>query len=407
MSVLEDRGIAFVSYSHYDQDPGDPPAAPVTTPSVARRVVVIGNMLESLVWFRGSLMQAMVERGHSVIACVPVPDPEAPLVAHLKAMGVRVEPIFLDRTGINPLADVYMLCSLAVRLRRLRPDVVLTYMIKPVVYGSLAARLAGISSINAIVEGLGYAFAAEGSRRPLNALVKSLYRLATPMNRRVFFLNPDDRALFERLRWLRDPEQAVLLDGIGVDLAEFASYPLPERPTFLLAARFLRAKGLAEYVAAARLVKARHRDVRFRLAGWIDDNPDAIRKDELEGWIAEGTIEYLGKLDDIRAAFRDASVYVLPSYYPEGLPRSIMEAMACGRAVITTDTPGCRQTVVEGENGFLVPAREVAPLAAAMLRFVEQPELIPAMGRKSRALAEARYDVHTINRRIMVELDLA
>jgi glycosyltransferase involved in cell wall biosynthesis len=386
-------------------------AAPVPRPRPSvgsRRVVVVGNMLETLVWFRASLLAAMVECGHEVIACVPVPDPASPLVARLQALGVAVEPIFLDRTGINPLADAYTVCSLVVRLRRRRPDLVLAYMIKPVIYGSLAARLAGVPAIAAIVEGLGYAFARDGGRRtPLNAIVKGLYRLVIPLNRRVFFLNPDDLALFERLRLLRDHGQAVLLDGIGVDLDAFAPQPFPQRLTFLLVARFIRDKGLAEYAAAARLVKARHPEVRFCLVGWIDGNPGAIREDELQAWIGDGTIDYLGKLDDVRPAFRDASVYVLPSYYPEGLPRSVMEAMACGRPVITTDTPGCRETVIEGENGFLVPVRDVPALAAAMLRLVERPALIPPMGRASRAIAEARFDVHAINRRILEALDLA
>jgi glycosyltransferase involved in cell wall biosynthesis len=373
-----------------------------------RRVMVIGNMLETLVWFRGPLMRTLVEHGHEVIACVPVPDLDSPLVGQLRAMGVQVEPLFIDRAGLNPFADARTVWHLVARLRRRRPDIVLTYMIKPVIYGSLAARLAGVPASYAIVEGLGSAFAAGGRRRaPLSAMVKLLYRLAIPRNRRVFFLNPEDLARFERLGLLRDARQAVLLNGIGVDLAHFAPAPFPERLTFLLVARLIREKGLIEYVAAARLVKARHPEVRFRLAGWIDDNPGAIRTEELQAWIAEGTIEYLGKLDDVRPAFHEASVCVLPSYYPEGLPRSLMEALATGRPVITTDTPGCRETVVEGKNGFLVPVRDVPALATAMLRFVERPSLVPAMGRASRALAEARYDVRAVNQEILAALDLA
>lgn len=371
------------------------------------RVVVVGNMLETLVWFRGPLMRTLVEHGHEVIAWVPVPDHDSPLVGQLRAMGVQLEPLFIDRAGLNPFADACTLWQLVGRLRRLRPDIVLTYMIKPVIYGSLAARLAGVPASYAIVEGLGSAFAVGGRRAPLSAIVKLLYRVAIPRNRRVFFLNPDDLALFERLGLLRDARQPVLLNGIGVDLTHFVPTPFPEPLTFLLVARLIREKGLMEYVAAARMVKARHPEVRFRLAGWIDDNPGAIRAEELQAWIAEGTIEYLGKLDDVRPAFHGASVCVLPSYYPEGLPRSLMEALATGRPVITTDTPGCRETVVEGENGFLVPVRDVPALAAAMLRFVERPALVPAMGRASRALAEARYDVRVVNQQILEALGLA
>lgn len=372
-----------------------------------QRVVVIGNMLETLVWFRGALMEAMVAQGHEVIACVPVPDRHSPLVARLEAMGVAIEAIFLDRTGLNPLADAYSACGLVARLWRLRPDVVLASMIKPVIYGSLAAHVVGVPSICSIVEGLGYTFIERRGRFPPRILVRSLYRAALAYNRRVFFLNPDDQRVFESLGLLRRPEQAVLLDGIGVDLDWFAEVPLPARVCFTLIARLIRDKGIPEYVAAARIVKARHPDVRFCLVGWIDENPSAIREDELGAWIDEGIIDYLGKLNDVRPALAQASVFVLPSYYPEGKPRSIMEAMAAGRPIITTDTPGCRETVAQGRNGFLVPARDVSALAEAMLRFVEQPDLIATMGRESRCIAEARYDVHRVNQRILEELELA
>ena len=386
-----------------------PRATAVARPAAdtRRRIVVIGNMLETLVWFRGPLMQAMVAHGHEVIALVPVPDPSSPLVARLEAMGVAVQSIFLDRTGFNPFADAYTACSLVARLRRLRPDVVLAYMIKPVIYGSIAARLAGVRAVYSMVEGAGYVFSEQENRRiSLRAAIKLMYRLALARNWRVFFLNPDDERLFATLGLIRRPEQAVLLDGIGVDLDWFAEVPLPPELSFLLVARFIRDKGLAEYVAAARLVKARHPEVRFRLVGWIDDNPAAIREDELRAWVEEGIVEYLGKLDDVRPALADASVFVLPSYYPEGLPRTIMEAMALGRPIITTDAPGCRETVIPGRNGYLVPVRDVPALAEAMLRFVEQPELIAIMGHESRRIAQAKYDVHRINRRILEELDL-
>jgi glycosyltransferase involved in cell wall biosynthesis len=385
-----------------------PHSAGAATTSRRQRIVVIGNMLETLVWFRGSLMQAMVAHGHAVTALVPVPDRRSPLVARLSALGVALQPITLDRAGFNPFADAYTACSLVARLRWLRPDVVLAYMIKPIIYGSIAARLVGVPAIYSMVEGAGYVFAGQDKDRvPLRTAVKPLYRLALALNRRVFFLNPDDERLFASLGLIRRPGQAVLLEGIGVDLDYFAQAPLPPNLSFLLVARLIRDKGLSEYVAAARLVKARYPEVRFRLVGWIDDNPDAIRERELRAWIDEGVVEYLGKLDDVRPALSDASVFVLPSYYPEGLPRTIMEAMATGRPIITTDTPGCRETVISGHNGYLVPARNVPALVEAMTRLVEKPELIGSMGRESRRMAEAKYDVHRINRRILTELDLA
>ena len=373
-----------------------------------RRIVIIGNMLETLVWFRGPLMRTLVDQGHEVIACVPAPNPGSPQAGELEALGARLEPIHLERAGANPFADIYTIWSLVGLLRRLRPDMVLAYTIKPVIYGSLAARIAGVPAVCSIVEGIGYAFSGEGLRRTtLRAMVKLLYRVALSGNRRVFFLNPDNKRLFEDLGLVRRSDQAVLLGGIGVDLDRFMPAPLPATVTFLLIARLLRDKGVPEFVEAARIVKARHPDVRFRLVGWIDANPMALREAELRAWIEEGVIEYLGKLDDVRPALADASVFVLPSYYPEGQPRSIMEAMATARPVITTDTAGCRETVVEGLNGFLLPARDVPALVQAMLRFIERPELIKSMGRESRHIAEAKYDVHRINQRIIEEIGLA
>jgi glycosyltransferase involved in cell wall biosynthesis len=371
-----------------------------------RRVVVIGNMLDTLVWFRGPLMEAMVAHGHDVVALVPIQDASSPLIRRLEAMGVSTQSISLDRVGFNPFADAYTICSLVARLRRLRPDVVLAYMIKPIIYGSIAARLAGVPAVYSIVEGAGYIFSDQNDRRVLlRAAVKSMYRLALASNRRVFFLNQDNKRLFEELGAIRHPEHAVLLNGIGVDLDQFTPVLTPQRASFLLIARLLRDKGVREFVAAARLVKACYPDVRFRLVGWLDGSPSAIREDELRTWVDEGTIDFLGKLDDVRPALADASVFVLPSYH-EGLPRTIMEAMATGRPIITTDAPGCRETVIPGRNGCLVPVRDVPALAEAMLRFIEKPELIASMGHESRRIAEAKYDVHRINRCILEELEL-
>ena len=170
-------------------------------------------------------------------------------------------------------------------------------------------------------------------------------------------------------------------------------------------ARLLKDKGILEYVAAARELKRRFPELRFRLAGWIDDNPMAISQRDLDAWIAEGVVEYLGHLADVRPAIAAAAVYVLPSYH-EGMPRTVLEAMAMARAVITTDVPGCRETVVEGTNGYLVPPRDVAALATAMARFVESPEMVPVMGAASRHLAECRFDVHKVNRVILDTMEL-
>src|SRR6185369_10911720 len=190
---------------------------------------------------------------------------------------------------------------------------------------------------------------------------------------------------------------SFVVNGSGIDVDSFAVAPLPPGPQrFLLIARLLGDKGVREYAQAARRVRSLHPAVRFVLVGWIDENPDAIRQSELDVWVADGTVEYLGRLSDVRDAIAACTVYVLPSYR-EGTPRTVLEAMAMGRAVITTDAPGCRETVIDGQNGFLVPVKSVVALAEAMLKFIDDPSLAPQMGAHSRQVAEEKYDVHKVN----------
>lgn len=195
------------------------------------------------------------------------------------------------------------------------------------------------------------------------------------------------------------------MNGSGVDVADYALAPLPQNPSFLLIARLLGDKGVREYAQAARKVKAQYPDSIFRLVGWIDDNPDAIGQLELDEWVSSGTVEFLGKLADVRPAIADCNVYVLPSYR-EGTPRTVLEAMAMGRPVITTDAPGCRETVTDGDNGFLVSVMAVDELAAAMVRFIESPELVASMGERSRLVAEQKYDVHRVNEFMLGEMGI-
>ena len=254
-----------------------------------------------------------------------------------------------------------------------------------------------------MITGLGYAFTP-----PLRPSLKQfaaslaarmLYRLALPSADHVLFQNPDDRGLFQSLGFTPPPDRVSVTAGSGIDLERFASSPPPGRPSFLMLARLLRAKGVAEYAAAAKRLKVRYPNVDFRLAGPFDQGPDVISASELQRWIADG-VSYLGALTDVRSAIADAAVFVLPSYR-EGTPRSVLEALATGRAVVTTDTPGCRETVIEGLNGFLVPPRDAAALEAAMERFILDPGLIPAMGRASLALARNKYDVNQVNAQIL------
>jgi glycosyltransferase involved in cell wall biosynthesis len=375
--------------------------------SATTSIAVLGSFAESLISFRGRLLQDLIERGHRVVACAP--GAPAPVVASLAAIGVTYRDVPLQRTGLRPDQDLYALCALTTLFRKLRPDVVLSYTIKPVTYGLLAARLAGVPRRFAMITGLGYTFIGAGLQAKLaSAAARQLYRLSLHGAERIFFQNPDDLALFLRLRLVRRSEQAVMINGSGVDLEVFRPAVLPQGDvSFLLIARLLRDKGIREYVEAARQVRARHPRTRFHLVGRLDEgNPAAITARELRAWETAGIVRYLGRLEDVRPALAATSVYVLPSYR-EGTPRTVLEAMAMGRPIVTTDAPGCRETVRHGVNGYLVPARDADALAQAMARFVEAPDLIAAMGRESRRLAEEKYDVHKVNRVILQAMGLA
>jgi glycosyltransferase involved in cell wall biosynthesis len=309
---------------------------------------------------------------------------------------------------MNPMRDVRTVRALTALYREVQPDLVLTYAIKPVIYGSIAARLAGVPRVCSLITGLGYSFGMTTWRqRALNPVVRSLFRLALASNEVVFFQNPDDLRQFVEAGLAKD-RQAVLVNGSGIDLDYFSVAPLPKgAPVFLLSARLIWEKGVGEYVEAARALKARYPAARFRLFGPLDPNPAAVSRGQLDAWCAEGVIEYLGSTtDDVRPAIAGASVFVLPSSYREGTPRSILEALAMGRAIVTTDAPGCRETVVRGENGFLVPTKDSTALADAMERFLRDPGLVAPMGARSREIAEEKYDVHLVNRVMMRAMGL-
>lgn len=372
------------------------------------RLALLSNSASGLVNFRGPLVQAMVDNGLQVYALAP--DFDQHTRNDVQTLGAVPVDYGLSRTGTNPMRDAADTVRLAVLLRKIRADFLLAYAVKPVVYGSLAARLARIPRRFSLITGLGYVFTRNGLhdpvwRRCLRALVRRLYGIALRYNDRVFFQNEDDLSEFLTAGLVR-AGQVVLLAGTGVDLQYFAPAPPVTCPiSFLFVGRMLREKGLYEFVEAARLVRATYPHTRFILVGGMDSNPGSVTEPEVRAWVEEGLVEWAGHVPDVRPWIRQASVFVLPSYR-EGKPRSTQEAMAMGRPVITTDAPGCRQTVENGRNGFLVPVRDPAALAEAMSRFLEHPDLVESMGRESRRMAEELYDVHQINRVMLAAMGL-
>lgn len=339
------------------------------------------------------------------MACAPSADED--IRNQLELWGVTYRHIPMARAGMSPSADLKTLLALVALFREERPDLVLAYTIKPVIWGCLGCRLVRGPKSYAMITGLGYAFITSVTfrHRIVQRIVRVLYRLALRNVSAVFFQNPDDEREFRRRKLIRDVTPSILVNGSGVDLQHFQVLPLPDKPIFLLLARLVGDKGIREYHEAACILRRKYPAARFLLAGGEDPNPNAIRDEEIRGWREEGVVEFLGKLDDVRPAFAESTIYVLPSYR-EGTPRTVLEAMATGRAIITTDAPGCRETVDDGVNGYLVPPKDSQGLAEAMERFIKSSELRRQMGSASRRKAEEKYDVDKVNHVILKGLGI-
>ena len=367
-------------------------------------VIVLGAFAPSLLLFRGRLIEALAARGHRVVAMAS--DISDDLAERLRAIGAESCSVPIANQSLNPFSSLTTLLALVRRFRALRPSVVIAYTAKPVTLGGIAARLAPGARFLPMITGLGFAFIEGGGtrRRLARWIALLLYRLALRRSAGIVFQNPDDRDFFRARGLLPGQVEPILVGGSGIDLDHFQPAPLPKAPAFLMISRLIGDKGVREYLHAATRLKRRHPDVAFRLIGYFDRSPDAIAEAELDRAVAGG-VEFLGRRDDVRPGLEATSVYVLPSYH-EGTPRSVLEAMAMGRAIVTTDVPGCRQTVEAGVNGLLVPARDAEALEAAMERFVREPELASLMGPQSRRIAEERFDVHRVNDAIIAAAGL-
>lgn len=336
--------------------------------------------------FRSGLIRALLDAGYEVVAVAP-PDKYA---ERLSRLGCRFVPLPIDNQGTHPVRDLLLLWRFFGLMRAERPDVYLGYTVKPNVYGSLVARTLGIPVINNIA-GLGAVFIKGGW---LNKLVNGLYKVALSRSRRVFFQNDDDRQLFITSRLVSEGV-SDLLPGSGIDLAKFSPVPLPAGTPvrFLLIARMLWDKGVGEFVEAARLLKQRGVDAEFCLLGFLDvQNPAAIPRQQMNDWVAEGTVLYLGVSDNVREEIAQADCVVLPSYR-EGTPRTLLEAAAMARPIVTTDAVGCREVVDDGINGYLCKPKDASDLADKMERIVSMAHVQrEAMGLRGREKVEREFD---------------
>jgi glycosyltransferase involved in cell wall biosynthesis len=360
----------------------------------APRIVIAVNDGWNAVNFRGGLIRALDHAGFNVIVFAP----DGPFAPEIRAMGADFCPVPMSARGASPIADLGIVLNYVRRLRAINPAAVLGFTAKPNIYGSIAARICGIPSINNI-SGLGTIFIRQGV---LARILVLLYRIALKRSAVVFFQNRDDRALFEQ-KHLVSANQARLLPGSGVDLTHFIQVAEPDsndRPfTFLLGARLLWEKGVGEFVAAARTLRARGRPARFQILGaLVSEGPTAVSEAELRAWEAEGVVEYLGSVKDVRPALAQADCVVLPSYR-EGLPRTLLEAAAMGIPTITADVPGCRDAIDDGVTGLLCQVRSAQSLAEAMeAMLAKDPGERLRMGTAGRMKMELQFREETVFR---------
>lgn len=347
--------------------------------------------------FRGELVKDIIKLGYEVI----VTGPDQTDIDKIRALGASFQEIPMNKTGTNIFKDIKYCIKLLSLIKKEKPEAVLGYTVKPVVYGAIAAKLAGVKNINCMITGGGYTFTAKTIKaRILGIIVRILYRIGLSCSDHVIFQNKDDLNEFTS-RGLVSKDKCYVVHGSGVDMTKFVKEPFPETINFFMLSRLLKSKGVNEYLKAAEIIKRKYPEVSFSLLGKYEtDMQDAIEKDYVEKLVNQGVINRYEETSDVRPYYKKCSVYVLPSYR-EGTPRTVLEAMAMGRPIITTDTNGCRETVEDGKTGFLVPVRDISALVQKMEEFILHPNLISQFGENTYSLCNKKYDVLKVNKNMI------
>lgn len=359
-----------------------------------KSIAVISAHTPSIFWFRMDMMKAFANYGYKVYALGN--EPEEKWADKFSAEGIVYRNIAVERNSLNPLGDLKTIISIKKQLKLIRPEKIFTYQAKTVIYGGIAARLSGIKEVYPLIAGVGSVFLKEDKKTKLvRKIMVAEYKLGMSKCPVVFFQNADDEQIF-RSNHIIKKQRVAMIPGSGVNTEKFKTMPMPETFGFLCISRLIKDKGVIEYLDAARIVKKEYPSVRFMLVGPFDSNPSAVTKEELQKYIDDSTVEYFGEQEDVRPYIEQCNVFVLPSYR-EGTPKTNLEAMSCSRAVITTDAPGCRETVKNGENGFLVPVRDVEALCRKMKYFIENPAAASGMGQIGRKMAQEKFAIEIVN----------
>lgn len=375
-----------------------------------KAIVMIGTTAACFYGFRSELIKNLNLK--NIIVYAFTTDYAVLELEKIRNLGATPISYQLNRGGLNPLADILATYKLAQQIKQLQPDLVFSYFSKPVIFGTLAAKLVKVPKVIGMLEGLGYTFTDQpnglsSKTKIIKAIQVFLYKLALPKLDHLILLNNDDKTdlLINNNIIVRETH---ILGGIGLDLKQYKYSPAnPTSPIkFLFIGRLLKEKGIHDFIAAAQIVKEKFPQTTFTVLGGIDEaNLGALTQGELTQYIDKNIIDYPGHVDNIAGWIIDCHVFVLPSYR-EGVPRSTQEAMAIGRPVITTDVPGCRDTVVDGLNGFLVPKWNPQALAEKMIYFIEHPEQIRIMGDESYKIAVEKFDADKVNQRLLEILEI-
>ena len=376
-----------------------------------KKILLIGTIASSFYGFRAELIKALISNGFQVYAFTSeytIQDLEK-----IKNLGAITIPYELNRGGLNPLSDILATYKLSKKIREIKPDLVFSYFTKPVIFGTIAAKLAKVPKIIGMLEGLGYTFTQqpEGFSQKTQIIKKIqilLYKFALPQLDKLIFLNQDDPKDLLQQHAIT-VKKIEVLGGIGLNLKDYLYQPITniQQPiNFLFIGRLLKEKGIHDFLAAAKIVKDKYPETQFTVLGAIDPhNLGALTQPELDELVSSNIIDYPGHVNNVKDWIAKSHVFVLPSYR-EGVPRSTQEAMAIGRPIITTDVPGCRETVQNGVNGFLVPKWNSEALAEKMIYFIEHPEQIEKMGYESYKIAQSKFDAEKVNQRLMNILGL-
>lgn len=367
------------------------------------KIAVLSSHTSSLFWFRMDMMKEFIKNGHTVIAIGP--EPEINWKSKFEKNEIKYKQIFVERNGINPFNDLRTYRELSKFMKKEKPDKIFAYQAKTIVYGSLAAKLNGISEVYPLIAGLGSIFRGRGLKNKIiKTVMKIEYWLACKVSKKVFFQNNDDKEEFINNKLINE-DKTVIINGSGVNLDKFKPEPLPEEPAFLFIGRLIKDKGIMEYLEACKRIKKQYPEVKCLLVGPYDSNPSALKIEELKPFIDQNIIEYFGEQSDVRPYIKQCSTYVLPSYH-EGTPKTALEAMAIGRSVITSDAPGCREVVTDGYNGYLVRVKDIDGLVQKMKYLLDNPTLNKLMAERSLELAKTKYDVDLVNKSIMETMGL-